>query len=200
MREPPGVMPAGHEPQPEVDVHRVTEVGPKPADLAEEFGGEETARAADRDRRIRTAQPRRLTSRAAEAGDDPKVLGHPDEVAGSPGMPAGGERGLRRGERAGQEEVVGVEPDEVAPMSAGETLVEGVTLAAIRLAHPPRQPRGVLLQKFARPIGAAAVDDDEFEILARLGQDGIQGRPEETPVVIRGDDDAEERGGHLWRC
>ena len=76
-------------------------------------------------------------------------------------------RGVRfgdRGERAGVEEVVAVDVAVDVAGGVRKTLVDRVALAVVLFADPPREAVGVFADDGGAAVGAAAVDDDVFEV------------------------------------
>ena len=70
-----------------------------------------------------------------------------------------------------QRPVVGVQPSEDGAGRTLEPLVDGVRLPAIGLTHPVRKVVRVALQDIERPVGASAVEHEQFEVRIALIQD-----------------------------
>src|SRR4051812_22699979 len=89
--------------------------------------------------------------------------------------------------------VVGVEPRHHLAAGAGEALVDGVVLARILLADPPRQFLLARADDGGAVVGAAAVDDGVFEVRVALAQYRLHRFAEEAALVEAGRDDADAR-------
>ena len=103
-----------------------------------------------------------------------------------------------------EEEVVGVEEDDELSRALAEALQLGAQLAHV-LRQPDVAEAGILPLGEERPddsrggIARAVVDDDAFEAIVGLGPDGTQAIGDELAVVVRGDDDGDQRVGHTLR-
>jgi hypothetical protein len=74
-------------------------------------------------------------------------------------------------QRAGVEEVVAVDVAVHVARGPREPLVDGVALPGVFLTHPPREPVGVALDDVHAVVGAAAVDDEVFQVRVALVED-----------------------------
>src|SRR5215470_7717767 len=90
-----------------------------------------------------------------------------DEVARSHedlSVRVGGARRRYRAQRPRKIAVVGVEPGQKNPRGSSQSLVDGVALSAVWLAHPVAQVPLVLPDQRDAIVRAAAIDDDVLEV------------------------------------
>lgn len=110
-----------------------------------------------------------------------------------------GERRDDVGEGAGKIGVVGIEPRDDFAAGERETLVDGVRLALVFLAHP-RDPIAVAFENLGRVVGGHRVHDDDFHLRDALVENAAQRGFDPAPMVVGGHHDTEARGVHGVTC
>jgi hypothetical protein len=123
------------------------------------------------------------------------------EVAGLRGQPLHvrerAEHVRQEPQRAPVQHVVGVQPAHDLARGAGEALVEGVGMPAVRLAGPGGEAALVAADHVHGPVRAAAVNDHVFQVGIPLVQDGPDGLLDGGHVVQAWRDHADARRRHV---
>ena len=90
--------------------------------------------------------------------------------------------------------IVGIDPGGYFSSGFFESFFQRIALPLVWPGHPIMYPVGVFFYDLYGIVGAAAVDDDVFQVGIMLIEYGLYGLFEIVPLVIAGSDD-----GNFWR-
>ena len=89
------------------------------------------------------------------------------------------------------EAVTGVHEVEILTTCHPDALVHGVIDTMVRFAHPVADMGCILVYELHTAIRGTSVDDDMFEVTARLGNHTLQCLPQSFCIIVVDGDDRE---------